>query len=186
MRATIAALAEAQGKTALDLIHTRNLAAFRRQHESYAALKRDGHVRFIGIARSGQQTHAEIGRLVVDGLVDFIQVNYSLLEPEAAERLLPLAADTGVAVVINRPFINGNYFSYVRGHELPTWAAEFDCESWAQFSLKFILANPAVNCVLTETADPSHALDNLGAAFGRLPDADMQQRMLDHIRGLAG
>ena len=100
------------------------------------------------------------------GSVDFLQVNYSLMEPEAEERVLPTAMDNGVAVTTNRPFINGEFFSLVRGRELPGWAAEFDCESWAQFSLKFILSHPAVNCVLTETANPKHAVDNLGGRDG--------------------
>jgi aryl-alcohol dehydrogenase-like predicted oxidoreductase len=186
MRRQIAGIASAEGKSALDLIHTRDLGGFRSGHDAYRALKEEELVRFIGVARSGAQNHDTMGRLIDDGLVDFIQVNYSLLEPEAGERLLPLAADNGVAVSTSRPFINGNFFGIVRGHELPEWAAEFDCESWAQFSLKFILANPAVNCVLTETANPAHALDNLGAGFGRLPDPDMRQRMLEHMRSISG
>ena len=186
MRRQIAGIASAEGKSALDLIHTRDLGGFRSGHDAYRALKEEELVRFIGVARSGAQNHDAMGRLIEDGLVDFIQVNYSLMEPEAGERLLPLAADNGVAVSTSRPFINGNFFGIVRGHELPEWAAEFDCESWAQFSLKFILANPAVNCVLTETANLAHARDNLGAGFGRLPDDNMRQRMLEHMRSISG
>lgn len=182
MRREAIIVAKAQGKSALDLVHTRDLRQFRAQHDRYRALKDDGLVRFIGIARSGQKNHEAIGRLIEDRLVDFIQTNYSLVEPEAADRLLPLARDNGVAVNINRPFINGDYFSIVRGKELPKWAAEFDCESWAQFSLKFILAQAAVNCVLTETGNPKHAIDNLGAGLGRLPDKAEQQRMLELLR----
>lgn len=185
MRQEARIVARAQGKSALDLVHTRNLGDFRAQHDRYRVLKEDGLVRFVGIARSGKQNFDAIEKLILDGLVDFIQVNYSLVEPEAAVRLLPLAMDTGVAVNINRPFINGDYFSMIRGHELPQWSAEFDCESWAQFSLKFILAHPAVNCVLTETANPKHAVDNLGAGFGRLPDENEQQRMLEVIRDIS-
>lgn len=185
MRAEAATVAQAQGKSALDLVHTRNVREFRAQHNNFRALKEDGLVRYIGIARSGRQSHEAIGRLVEDGLVDFIQTNYSLLEPEAADRLLPLARDNGVAVNINRPFINGDYFSIVRGQELPEWAAEFDCASWAQFSLKFILAHPAVTCVLTETSNPKHAVDNLGGGHGRLPDESERQRMLELVRSFA-
>jgi aryl-alcohol dehydrogenase-like predicted oxidoreductase len=184
MREHVVAMAKAQGKSALDLVHTRNLAGFRQGHDAYRQLREDGLVRFIGVARTGAGSHGMMAGLIEDGLVDFIQVNYSMMEPQAGDRLLPLAADNGVGVAISRPFINGDYFSMVRGHELPDWAAEFDCESWAQFSLKFILANPAVNCVLTETANPKHAVDNIGAGFGRLPDAAMRQRMLEHLRGL--
>lgn len=116
-------------------------------------------------------------QLIERRVVDFVQINYSLVEPEAADRLLPLAMDNGVAVNINRPFINGQYFSIVKGKSLPEWAADFDCQSWAQFSLKYILAHPAVNCVLTETTNPKHAIENLQAGFGRLPDKKTQQRM---------
>jgi len=184
MRQEVLTIAKAQGKTALDLIHTRNTAAYRAQHDKYLALKKDGLVRYIGIARSGRQSFDSIVQLIESGLVDFVQVNYSLVEPEAAERVLPVAADNGVAVSINRPFQNGNFFSMVRGKDLPEWAADFDCESWAQFSLKFILAHPAVNCVLTETADPDHAIDNLGAGFGRLPNKEEQQQMLKLISSM--
>jgi len=180
----VKAVAAGQGKSALDLVHSRDLAGYRRQIADYRRLKDDGLVRYIGIARSGRGNHEAIMRLIEDGLVDFVQSNYSLLEPEAGDRLLPLARDKGVAMNINRPFINGDYFSIVRGQKLPEWAAEFDCHSWAQFSLKFILSHPAVNCVLTETSKPKHALDNLGAGLGRLPDKKAQQRMLKLIRGL--
>jgi aryl-alcohol dehydrogenase-like predicted oxidoreductase len=184
IRSEIANVAEGQGKAALDLVHTRNLAGYRESHNLYTQMKEEGLVRYIGIARSGAQTFEAIGKLVVDGLVDFIQVNYSLAEPQAAERLLPLAADNGVAVNINRPFLNGRYFGLVKGMQLPEWAAEFDCNSWAQFSLKFIVSHPAVNCVLTETADPKHAIDNLGAGYGGLPDEATQSKMLQLMQGI--
>lgn len=184
MRSEVAGVAAGQGKSALDLAHTRNLAAYRQSHDHYRALQEEGLVRYIGIARSGADGFGEIVRLVEDGLVDFIQVNYSLAEPQAAERLLPLAADKGVAVCINRPFINGGYFDLVRGATLPTWAADFDCQSWAQFSLKFIVAHPAVNTVLTETANPKHALDNLAAGYGALPDLATQKKMLQTFQNL--
>ena len=182
--ADIRAMAEAQGNDALDLIHTRDIATYAAHADAFAAVKKEGLTRYVGIARSGKDGFDAIIELMKNGSVDFIQINYSLLEPEAAERLLPTAMDMGVAVNINRPFINGNYFSVVKGKTLPDWAAEFDCHSWAQFSLKFILAHPAVNCVLTETANPKHALDNLEAGFGRLPDEDTQQRMLALIQDL--
>ena len=185
MRDMARSLARAQGKEALDLVHTRDVGGFRKTHDVYRGLKEDGLVRNIGIARTGDAgIQSEIASIVESGLVDFIQVNYSMLEPNAGDRLLPMARDKGVAVAISRPFINGNYFRLVSGHELPAWASEFDCATWAQFSLKFILANPAVNCVLTETANPKHALDNLGAGFGRLPDADMRKRMAEHLLSL--
>jgi aryl-alcohol dehydrogenase-like predicted oxidoreductase len=111
-------------------------------------------------------------------------VNYSPLETEADQEILPMAKDKGVAVTINRPFINGEYFTKVRGHTVPEWAREFDCDNWAAFSIKFILSHPAVTCVLTETANPSHATQNLNAGFGRLPDEKTRQRMVSHLRDL--
>ncbi len=184
IRSEVSTVAEGQGKSALDLVQTRNLDGYRKNHDLYRELQDEGLVRYVGIARSGSQSFAAIERLIKDGLVDFIQVNYSLAEPQAAERLLPFAADNGVAVNINRPFINGRYFGLVSGQQLPAWAAEFDCESWAQFSLKFIAANPAVNSVLTETANPKHAIDNLGAGYGGLPDKSTQNKMLEFFQGL--
>ena len=108
---------------------------------------------------------------------DFVQMNYSITERRAEERLLPMAADQGLAVLINRPFMNGSYFDRLEGHPLPEWAAEFDCTSWAQFSLKYILAHPTITCVLTETSNPLHMEENAQAAFGRLPDAAARARM---------
>lgn len=176
--------AQWQGKPALDLVHTSNLSGYRSKIDHYSRLKEEDLVRYTGIARIGANVFPAIMKLIEEGLVDFVQVNYSILEPEAAQRLLPMAMDHGVAVLINRPFINGKYFDIVRGKALPEWTAEFDCHSWAQFSLKYILAHPAVHCVLTETSKPKHALDNLQAGFGRLPDSATQTRMARVIRDL--
>lgn len=140
--------------------------------------------RYIGIARHNERYYERMIEMMQTGTIDFLQVNYSLLETQAEKRVLPMALEKGVAVTINRPFINGDFFARVRGHELPPWASEFDCSSWAQFSLKFILAHPAVTCVLTETANPKHALDNIGAGFGRLPDEKTRQRMVQYVKNL--
>jgi aryl-alcohol dehydrogenase-like predicted oxidoreductase len=184
MRDYVINMARAQGKPSLDLVHTRDLEGFRSQHGVYADLREDGLVNFIGVARSGYRSFDAIARLIDDGLVDFIQVNYSMVEPEADKQLLPLAMDKGVGVSISRPFLNGNYFQLTRGHDTPEWAAEFDCASWAQFSLKYIISHPAVNCVLTETTNPAHALDNINAGFGRLPDEAMRKRMIGHMQAI--
>jgi len=176
---------KAQGKERLDLVLTYDFADFLADPGKYRRLKDDGLTRFIGGARHRVEFHEAMMRLMGLDAVDFIQVNYSLLETEADERLLPMAQDKGVAILVNRPFMNGEYFDIVGGHELPEWAAEFDCSSWAQFSLKFILSHPAVNCVLTETANPAHVVDNLQAGLGRLPDEATRQKMLELVRGLA-
>ena len=106
----------------------------------------------------------------------FIQINYSLGEREAAQRVLPFAQDLGIAVLINRPFMEGRLFSAVRGRELPDWASEF-AQSWGQFFLKFIVSHPAVSCVIPATSKPHDMADNLGAGFGTLPDATTRQKM---------
>lgn len=114
---------------------------------------------------------------------DFIQINYSLSEHEVDQRLLPLAADSGVAVIINRPFQSGVLFRAVRGHSVPDWASEF-AASWGQFFLKFIISHPAVTCVIPATSKPHHMQDNLEAGFGYLPDQPTRKRMIDFIEAL--
>jgi len=116
--------------------------------------------------------------------LDFVQLNYSLGERQAAERLLPLAQDKGLAVAVNEPFNVGRLFRAVRGQQLPRWAAEFDCQSWAQFFLKYILAHPAVTVVLPATSDPEHLVDNMEAGLGRLPDEQTRRRMEEFFDGL--
>ena len=175
---------EAQGKAVLDLLQLPNPGDFEKQWRLMRGAKEGGHARYIGIAIARSSYYHMVESVINGGTADFVQLNYSMLEPESGDRLLPLARDRGVAVVVNRPFINGQYFALVRDRTLPSWAAEFDCRSWAQFSLKYILANPAVNCVLTETSKTKHAIDNLSAAFGRLPDEKTQARMLELIRSL--
>src|SRR5262249_25730657 len=110
-----------------------------------------------------------------------IQVNYSITERESEQRILPFAKEHGLAVLINRPFMNGTYFDKLKDKPLPDWAAEFDCNTWAQFSLKYILANPAVTCVLTETSNPQHMADNAQTALGRLPSSAQRERMAAFI-----
>lgn len=186
MRKETKELIEAQGGGPLDLVLSANLEEYGANSEKFLRLKDEGFTRFVGVARHRQSYHQEMMNLMEAGLVDFVQVNYSLLEPEAEERLLPMARDKGVAILVNRPFVNGQYFPLVKGHELPTWAADFDCHSWAQFSIKFIVSHPAVTCVLTETSNPKHAADNLAGGIGRLPDEKTRQRMREVIRNLAG
>jgi aryl-alcohol dehydrogenase-like predicted oxidoreductase len=115
---------------------------------------------------------------------DFVQFNYSISEREAEQSVLPLAQDTGTAVIINRPFAQASLFSRVRGREVPAWSAEFDCKSWGQFFLKYILSHPAVTCVIPATSKPHHLLDNMMAGVGPLPDAAMRRRMADYMDSL--
>ncbi len=172
------------GRESLDLMHNYPEDAVP-NWDRFLAWKDEGLTRHIGVSRHRKEAYPAMLELMDTGTVDVLQVNYSLMEPEAEERVLPTAMDKGVAVTINRPFINGRYFDLVRGKELPEWAADFDCETWAQFSLKFIISHPAVTCVLTETANPKHAVDNLSAGLGRLPDAAMRRKMRDYFASVA-
>jgi len=123
-------------------------------------------------------------RLVRRRRFDFIQVNYSPFEMQAADRVIPAAAEHGVAVMINRAFGNGAYFGRVAGQQLPDWTADFDCESWAQLSLKYILGHPDVTCVLAATSNPRHMADNAAAGSGRLPDAAARERIASFLQDL--
>jgi diketogulonate reductase-like aldo/keto reductase len=166
----------------LDLLQVPNPSDFDTQWRLIRQAKDDGHARHIGIAIARTRYYDLVESLIKSGTSDFVQVNYSMLEPQTGERLLPLARDHGVAVLVNRPFLNGQYFSLVRDKELPHWAAEFDCHSWAQFALKWIISNPAVNCALTETSKTEHAIDNLSAGVGGLPDEKTRTRMQELLQ----
>ena len=169
-----------RGGRPLDLIHTYPEDGVPHWDE-FRRWKDEGITRYIGLARHNVRYYDAMMKVMQSGTMDFLQVNLSPLETEAEERILPMAKDKGVAVSINRPFINGRYFSIVKGRQLPAWAVDFDCTSWAQFSIKYILSHPAVTCVLTETANPGHLLDNLGGGMGRLPDQKTRRRMRDLI-----
>ena len=165
------------GKRPLDLLQVHNLIDVATQLENLRRRKAAGHVRYIGITHSRTSAFADLERLLRSERLDFVQLNYSFTEPEAEDRLLPLAADKGVAVITNRPFENGALFRKVKGKPLPDWASEFDCKSWAQFSLKYILSHPAVTCAIPATSNPRHLADNMAAGLGPLPDARTRRRM---------
>ena len=184
LRSEIGSLQEVQGEGPLDLSMKRDVTDLARRADEFKTLKEEGLVRHVGIGRPHRRFYSAMMKLMGDGVVDFVQVNYSMLEPEAANDIIPMAVDNGVAIVINRPFINGDYFDVVKGHELPEWAADFDCDSWAQFSLKYIVSHPGVNCVLTETSNPRHVVDNLGAGIGQLPDQKTREKMRAYLLSL--
>ena len=161
----------------MDLMQVHNLLDWRTHLDTLQAWRKEGRVRYLGITHYHAGAHAELEKLLRSRQWDFVQVNYSIAETEAGERLLPVAADLGVAVIVNRPFAQGALFSRVRGLALPDWAAEFDCGSWAQFFLKWILSDPAVTCVIPASRKAEHTRDNMAAGLGRLPDAATRRRM---------
>jgi diketogulonate reductase-like aldo/keto reductase len=170
---------ELLGKKPLDLIQVHNLTDWETQLASLNEWKKQGGIRYTGITASRITAHADIVRVLEKARVDFVQINYSLMEREAEERILPLAKERGVAVLVNRPFGRGDLFGRVREKPLPEWAAEIDCKSWGQFFLKWIVAHPAVTCVIPATSKPHHMEDNLRGAVGRLPDEKMRRRMME-------
>lgn len=169
------------GKDPVDLINVESMQDLETHWPGLRARKENGKARYIGATVARIADHERMEAFMKKETPDFVQINFSVAEPQAEQRLLPLAADLGIAVQINRPFMNGSWFQRTRGRSLPAWAAEFDCDSWAQFSLKYILANPSVTCVLTETGNPVNMADNLQAAFGRLPDPATLARMKAYI-----
>jgi diketogulonate reductase-like aldo/keto reductase len=171
-------------KTPLDLIMVHSLSDAETQLDNLGEWKQAGRVRHIGITTSRESGFEEMEQLIRTRKLDFIQVNYSPFEMQAADRVIPAAAEHGVAVMINRAFGNGTYFRRVAGRKLPDWTADFDCESWAQLSLKYILGNSYVSCVLAATSNPRHMADNAGAGSGRLPDAAARKRIVSFLREL--
>jgi diketogulonate reductase-like aldo/keto reductase len=162
----------------LDLIQIHNLVDWRTQLATLRAMKAAGQVRYLGITHYTSAALPALAEIIEREQVDFVQLAYSIEEREPESRLLPLAAERGVAVIVNLPFRSGSLMSRVRRTALPPWAADFECASWAEFLLKFIVSHPAVTCVIPATADPAHMADNLAAGFGRIPDQVERQRMV--------
>jgi len=168
----------------IDLMQVHNLTDVTTQLETLREWKQQGRIRYIGITHYHQGAYTELERLVKSEQLDFAQFNYNVVSTAAEERLLPICAEYRTAVIVNRPFEEGALFRSVKGRDLPKWAAEFDCNSWAQFFLKFILSHAAVTCVIPATRNPDNLLDNMAAASGRLPDATMRRRMVQYMRSL--
>jgi diketogulonate reductase-like aldo/keto reductase len=168
----------------VDLMQVHNLVDVNTQLGTLREWKQQGRIRYLGITHHESGAFDEMEKLMRNEKLDFIQINYSLMEPEAEERVLPLAHERGIAVIANRPFGAGDLFSKVRSKQLPDWAAEFDCRSWAQFFLKWIVANPAVTCIIPATGKPHHLEDNIQGGIGWLPDAKMCRRMVEFVSSL--
>ncbi len=170
--------------TVMDLMQIHNLVDWRTHANTLDDWKQQGKIRHTGVTHYHSGAYASLESIMKMRRFDFVQFNYSIVEREAEQRLLPAALDSGTAVIINRPFAAGGLFSRVRRAKLPTWAAEFDCQSWAQFFLKYIVSHPAVTCAIPATSKPKHLVDNMAAGYGRLPDDAMRKRMRDVIDAL--
>jgi len=169
------------GRDEIDLLQVMSLNDLEVQWENLQDFREEGSVRYLGVTVSDNRLYEALERFLDRETPDFVQVNYSISEREAEQRLLPRLREKGIAVVVNRPFMNGALFSILGDRPVPEWAQTFGAHTWAEFSLKYILPHPAITCVLTETSNPRHMQENARAALGRMPDADERQRMVELI-----
>jgi diketogulonate reductase-like aldo/keto reductase len=172
------------GVPKFDLLQVHNLLSWEAHLRTLAAMKAEGQVRTIGITTSEGRRHRDFEQIMRKEPLDFIQVTYNVLDREVEDRILPLARDRGMAVIINRPFREGELTKKLARNPLPSWAAEIDCANWAQVLLKFIVAHPAVTCAIPATSRVDHVRENMGASYGRLPDAAMRARIVAHVEKL--
>ena len=175
---------ELWGVERFDLMQIHNLVAWEGHLETLLADKAAGRIRLVGMTTSHGRQHDDLAAVMVGGSLDAVQFSYSITEREAERRLLPLASERGLAVLINRPFNGGSLFRAVAGKQLPAWAAEIDCISWAQFFLKFVISHPAVTCAIPATTRVDHMRENMGTMGGSLPDPALRERMARHMLDL--
>jgi diketogulonate reductase-like aldo/keto reductase len=172
------------GVPRFDLMQVHNLLAWQDHLPRLLAMKAAGQLRYVGITTSEGRRHAEIERILATQPIDFVQVSYNLLDREIEQRILPLARERRVAVIANRPFREGRLLQALQRHRLPGWAAEIDCDGWAQVALKFVVSHPDVTCAIPATSQVAHVRQNMGAARGRLPDAALRARMAAEVAAL--
>lgn len=173
------------GKTPLDLVQVHNMGDPDTQLALLREQKEAGRIRYVGITTTFAPQYAQLERLMRAQPLDFIGIDYAIDNRTMEERILPLAQDRGIGVLVYAPFGRTRLWQTVRGQPLPAWAAEFDAHSWAQFFLKFVVSHPAVTAATPATSKASHMVDNMGAAFGRLPDAALRKRMIAHVEAVA-
>ncbi len=172
------------GVDTFDLMQIHNLVSWEKHLETLLRHKEEGKIRYIGITTSHGRRHDEMERIMRDQPIDFVQFTYNILDRWAEDRLLPLAAERGLGVVINRPFRRKQLFHQFEHNPLPAWIDEFDCRNWAQFFLKFIISHPSVTCAIPATSRVDHMEENMGALYGRLPDPELRRRMVRHVEDL--
>jgi diketogulonate reductase-like aldo/keto reductase len=170
----------------IDLMQVHNLVDWVTHLATIRELQEEGRVRYTGITHYTASAYDAVELVMKAARPDFIQINYSIISREAEKRLLPLAADLGIGVIVNRPFEQSGLFRELRGRRIPAWAQDFGCTSWAQFCLKFILSHPAVTCVIPATGNHVHIADNMQAAFGTIPDQRTREKMARYVENPGG
>lgn len=183
-QAQIAASERLWGTPKLDLEQVHNLLSWEAHLETLAALKSEGRLRYVGITTSDGRRHDDFEKVMRARKLDFVQVTYNIRDREIEDRILPLAAERGTAVIVNRPFRRGALIAQFEKKPLPPWAGEIGCASWAQFLLKFAVSHPAVTCAIPATSRVDHVEENMAAATGPMPDAAMRTRMVDYVKSL--
>ena len=169
-----------------DLMQVHNLMDWDTHLPNLYDMKEEGEIRYVGVTTSHGRRHEDLIDLMRAEPLDFVQFTYNLLDREAENTLLPMAAERGIAVIINRPFQRGALFDRFARYPLPKWAADIDCDNWAQFFLKFIISHPAVTCAIPATSRVDHCRQNMGAAYGRLPEPSMRKEMIAYVESLPG
>jgi len=172
------------GVPRFDLMQVHNLLAWQEHLPRLLEMKAAGRLRYVGITTSHGRRHADLEGIMRTQPIDFVQLTYNLRDREVEQRLLPLAQERRIAVIVNRPFRQGGLLDRLSGHLLPAWAREIDCDSWAQVALKFVVSHPAVTCAIPATSQVAHLRQNMGAARGRLPDATLRARMVRDVAAL--
>jgi aryl-alcohol dehydrogenase-like predicted oxidoreductase len=168
----------------IELMQVHNLQDAKTHLATLRDWKKSGKIKYLGVTHYHAGAYDALEQAIKSGEMDFVQLNYSIAERDAEQRLLKLAAEVGTAVIVNRPYANGSIFSKVKGKSLPPWASEIDCASWGQFFLKYILGHPTVTCIIPATRNPKHLVDNMGAGLGRLPDEAMRRNMAAYFASL--
>lgn len=172
------------GVPRFDLMQVHNLLSWEEHLPRLQDMKAAGRLRYVGISTSEGRRHAELERIMRTQNIDFVQLTHNLLDREAEQRLLPLAQERGIAVLVNRPFRQGALLDQLARHPLPGWAGDIGCRNWAQVALKFVVSHPAVTCAIPATSQVAHLQQNMGAALGPLPDAALRERMARDVAAL--
>lgn len=172
------------GVPTFDLMQIHNLVSWQKHLETLRQMKSDGQLRYIGITTSHGRRHAELEKIMTTEPLDFVQLTYNPVDREAEARLLPLAREKGIAIIVNRPFQRGSLLRRVSGQSLPDYAAEISARTWAQLILKYVISHPAVTCAIPATTRVDHVKENMSTASGSWPDAELRARIEQTIAAL--